>query len=67
MEPPYLVQSIKCVNSTVTNSFIYYKSLTSQVNLSFVHKHPYKHAFTAEYFITSKLTLNFIYVFNFIL
>lgn len=54
-EPPYSSRSLKCVNGTVKNSSIHYKSLTSQVNLNFINGHPYhNHAFTAEYLITSE-------------
>lgn len=56
VEPPYSVRSLKCVNGTVKNSSIHYKSLTSQVNLNFINRNSYNHAFTAEYLITSKYT-----------
>lgn len=58
IEPPYSIQSYKCVNSTVKNSSINYKSLTSQLNINFLNRHPYSHAFTAEYYITSKFLLS---------
>lgn len=64
IEPPYSVQSYKCVNSTVKNSLINFKSLTSQVNIIFVNRHPYSHAFTAEYFITSKFELSTYLLYN---
>ncbi|KAL4143763.1 hypothetical protein QTP88_006049 [Uroleucon formosanum] len=57
-EPPYSTRSLKCIDGTVKNSSIYYKSLTSQVNLNFINGHPYhNHAFTAEYLITRNIQL----------
>ncbi|XP_026807139.1 uncharacterized protein LOC113549855 [Rhopalosiphum maidis] len=57
-EPPYSARSLKCVNSTVKNSTFHYKSLTSQVNLNFINRHPYhNHAFSAEYLITRNIQL----------
>ncbi|VVC26000.1 CUB domain,Low-density lipoprotein (LDL) receptor class A repeat,Low-density lipoprotein (LDL) [Cinara cedri] len=59
VEPPYLIlRSLKCVDGTAkNNSSIHYKSLTSQVNLNFVSRYPYRHAFTAEYLITRNTQL----------
>lgn len=58
VEPPYLTRpSPRCVNGTVENgSVLHYKSSTGQVNLNFVYRQPYRHTFTAEYWITSEST-----------
>ncbi|XP_050436674.1 uncharacterized protein LOC126843295 isoform X2 [Adelges cooleyi] len=57
VEPPYLATSLRCVNATAKKPSIHYKSLTSQVNINFVHTYPYGHAFTAEYLITRNTQL----------
>lgn len=56
VEPPYSIRSLKCVNDTIKNASVYYRSLTNQVNLNFVYRHLYNRAFIAEYSITSELT-----------
>jgi len=59
VEPTYSTRppSPRCVNGTVENgSVLHYKSSTGQVNLNFVYRQPYRHAFTAEYWITSEST-----------